>query len=276
MWRPDSHLSLQVYQGDLTRSLKSGIKDRTQKESVAAQGVFLHTPGCDQAIYWLRKSQIEILLTYQRCWNSPTVQELDSKPQIRSLDARWHFANLITWEEGKKKISPLDSRAVRNSSASQHESQLVRQSYSLFSSLEHNKCVCCVCRQQEGDDHLLSDAERKGMVRKEGKEFIMLSIPLAVPSQEISVSPLHHLELQTHQSHTVAPEKTTEETYFLVDLQLKWQLKNNCALEIGTVSAQVNWTFDYLYNQPLRYSLISADGTERKIIWYQSWILTCS
>lgn len=91
---------------------------------------------------------------------------------------------------GGKKKSPLDSRAVRKSSSSQHESQLVRQTESCTPCSEVLNIInmCCVCRQQEGDDLLPSDAERKGVVRKEGKEFIILSIPLAVPSQEISVA----------------------------------------------------------------------------------------
>jgi len=39
-----------------------------------------------------------------------------------------------------------------------------------------------VCRQQEEDDLLPTDAERKGMVTKEGREFTILRIPLADPS----------------------------------------------------------------------------------------------
>lgn len=177
MWRPDSHLSLQVYQGALTRSLKSGIKDRTQEESVAAQGVVLHTPGCDQAIYWLRRISIWLFLTYQHCWNSPTVQELESKPQIRSLDARWHFANLITWEEGKK-ISPLDSRAVRNSRASQHESQLVRQSHTPCSAVLNIINVCVVCAGNRREMTTSSQMQKeKAWWEKKGKSLSCRAFP---------------------------------------------------------------------------------------------------
>jgi len=84
----------------------------------------------------------------------------------------------------KKPPSPLYSRAVRKSIASQHESKLVRQTESCTPCLEVLNIinVCCVCRQQEEDDLLPTDAERKGMVTKEGREFTILRIPLADPS----------------------------------------------------------------------------------------------
>lgn len=111
-----------------------------------------------------------LFLTYQCYWNSPTVQELESETQMKPLDARWHFANLITWRKKKVKSS-LVSRGVRKSSSSQHESQLVRQTESCTPCSEVLSViyVCFVCRQQEGDDLLVLDAERKGMARKEGK-----------------------------------------------------------------------------------------------------------
>lgn len=127
-----------------------------------------------------------LFLTYQTYWNSPTVQELEPKSQTRPLDARWHFASLITW--GKKKPSPLDSRAVRKSSASQHGSQLVRQSCIPCSEVLNAINICASNSKKMTFSAWMQKG--KGMEREEGKEFVMLNIPLPVPSQEVIVAPL--------------------------------------------------------------------------------------
>lgn len=189
MWRPDPHLHLQVHQGVLTSSPKIRSQ-RTETERITS------CTGCIPSYFrlWpgnlLTYKDFCLTLTYQHYWNSPTVWELESKSQIRPLDARWHFANLITWGKKTPNKPPLDSRTVRKNSSSQQECQLVRQTDSCTPCLEALNIinVCCVCRQQEGDDLLPSGAERKGMARKASKEFIILSVLLAVPSQEISVA----------------------------------------------------------------------------------------
>lgn len=242
-----------------------------QKESVAAQVVFLHTPGCDQAIYWLRRISIWLFLTYQHYWNSPTVQELESKPQIRPLDARWHFANLITWGEGKKITFRFQS-CQKQQCLPAWESAGETESYSLFSSLEHNKCVCCM--QATGGRWpplLRCRKKRHGKKRRERVYHTEHCLSCSQP-RDLCFSTAAPRAPNPPESYP-GSWKDHRGNIFSVDLQLKWQLKNNCALEIGTVSAQVNWT---LYNQPLRHGLISTDGTERKMIWYQSWIPTCS
>lgn len=177
---------------------------------------------------------------------------------------------------GKKKKSPLDSRAVRNSSASQHESQLVRQSHTPCSAVLNIINVCVVCAGNRGrwPPPLRCRKKRRGEKRRERVFHAKHSLSCS-QSRDLCVSTASPRAPDPPESYC-GSWKDHRGNIFSVDLQPKWRLKNNCALEIGTVSAQVNWTFDYLYNQPLRHSLISADGTERKIMWYQSWILTCS
>lgn len=150
-----------------------------------------------------------LTLTYQTYWNSLTVQELKPKSHTIALDARWHFANIIT--RGKKNKSPLDSRAVRKSCASQHESQLVRQICTPYSEVLNIINTCCVLRLWKDDllrcRRKMHGGERRERVCHTEHSLIHTQLRDLCGSTAASVVPNHHIcptasELTTEEIHT--------------------------------------------------------------------------